>query len=114
MKNNSKLSTIILNDLFCYVKYVKNNAEHHIMKEEGIKTPYIPLLTHDRTRERQFYSMHVFFFNLHKNPFVFFFCNRASAASTLSEEIESMTDKLNYLKFDEVVQHLKYVSKIMA
>ncbi|XP_062600729.1 sodium-dependent lysophosphatidylcholine symporter 1-like [Saccostrea cucullata] len=33
--------------------------------------------------------------------------DRTSAASTLSEEIESMTDKLNYLKFDEVVQHLK-------
>lgn len=38
-----------------------------------------------------------------------FFYYRTSAASTLSEEIESMTDKLNYLKFDEVVQHLKYV-----
>lgn len=65
MKNNSKLSTIILNDLFCYVKYIKNNSEHHIMKEEGIKTPSIPLLAYDRTRERQFYSMHVSFLNLH-------------------------------------------------
>ncbi|KAK3089836.1 hypothetical protein FSP39_006949 [Pinctada imbricata] len=33
--------------------------------------------------------------------------DRASAASTLSEEIESMNDKMNFLKFDEVVQHLK-------
>ncbi|XP_048761894.2 sodium-dependent lysophosphatidylcholine symporter 1-like [Ostrea edulis] len=33
--------------------------------------------------------------------------DKASFASTLSEEIESMTDKLNYLKFDEVVHHLK-------
>lgn len=51
MKNNSKLSTIILNDLFCYVKYIKNISEHHIMKEEGIKTPSTPLLANDRTRE---------------------------------------------------------------
>lgn len=51
MKNNSKLSTIILNDLFCYVKYIKNISEHHIMKEEGIKIPSIPLLPYDRTRE---------------------------------------------------------------
>lgn len=88
------------------------NAEHHKMKEEDTcnKTPSIPLLSHDRTRERRVFSMNIFFFNLRK----FFFRNRASAASTLSEEIESMTDKLNYLKFDEVVQHLKYVSKIMA
>lgn len=33
--------------------------------------------------------------------------DRASFASTLSEEIESMNDKLNYLKFDECVQHLR-------
>lgn len=65
MKNNSKLSTIILNDLFCYVKYIKNISEHHIMKEEGIKSPSIPLLANDRTRERQFYSVHVSFLNLH-------------------------------------------------
>lgn len=44
MKNKGKLSTIILNDLFCYVKYIKNISEHHIMKEEGIKIPSIPLL----------------------------------------------------------------------
>lgn len=55
MKNKSKLSTLIMNDLFCCVKYVKNNAEHHIMKEEGNKTPSIPLLAHDRTRERKFF-----------------------------------------------------------
>lgn len=65
MKNNSKLSTIILNDLFCYVKYIKNISEHHIMKEEGSKSPSIPLLAYDRTRERQFYSVHVSFLNLH-------------------------------------------------
>lgn len=33
--------------------------------------------------------------------------DRASFASTLSEEIESMNDKLNFLKFEEVVQHLR-------
>lgn len=32
-----------------------------------------------------------------------------SIGSTLSEEIESMNDKLNFIKFDEVVQHLRYV-----
>lgn len=52
MKNKGKLSTIILNDLFCYVKYIKNNSEHHIMKEEGIKTPSIPLLAYDRSQEK--------------------------------------------------------------
>lgn len=100
-----------MNDLFCCVKYVKNNAEHHIMKEEGNKTPSIPLLAHDRTRERKFFFQCIYSFLIYLS---FLFCNRASAASTLSEEIESMTDKLNYLKFDEVVQHLKYVSKIIA
>lgn len=53
MKNKGKLSTIILNDLFCYVKYIKNNSEHHIMKEVGIKTPSIPLLAYDRTIKRK-------------------------------------------------------------
>ncbi|XP_060075904.1 coiled-coil domain-containing protein 24-like [Ylistrum balloti] len=33
--------------------------------------------------------------------------DRISAASTLSEEIDSMNDKLNFLHFDEVVQHLR-------
>lgn len=33
--------------------------------------------------------------------------DRASNASSLSEEIESMNDKLNFLKFEEVVQHLR-------
>ncbi len=33
--------------------------------------------------------------------------DRLSQASTLSEEVESMSDKLNYLKMEEVVQHLR-------
>ncbi|KAJ8306152.1 hypothetical protein KUTeg_016697 [Tegillarca granosa] len=33
--------------------------------------------------------------------------DRMSIGSTLSEEIESMNDKLNFIKFDEVVQHLR-------
>lgn len=33
--------------------------------------------------------------------------DRMSAASTLSEEIDSMNDKLNFLQFDEVVQDLR-------
>lgn len=51
MKNNSKLSIIILNDLFCYVKYIKNIFEYYIMKEEGIKILFILLLVNDRVRE---------------------------------------------------------------
>lgn len=32
-----------------------------------------------------------------------------STSSSLSEEVESMSDKLNYLKLEEVVQHLRFV-----
>ncbi len=34
---------------------------------------------------------------------------RMSTSSSLSEEVESMSDKLNYLKLEEVVQHLRFV-----
>ena len=41
------------------------------------------------------------------------FC-RMSLGSTLSEEVDSMSDKLNYLKMEEVVQHLRLVYTLKA